>query len=341
MADGRHAWKARDGGSEAGGWRAGGGDATSGHRSRSQARAGRVAGAWQGLLALLMSGSVAAAVSVRDDDGRTVTLAAPAQRIVSLAPHATELLFAAGAGERVVATVRYGDFPAAAAKLPVVGDAMLLDLERIAALQPDLIVVWMHGSAAAQIERVRALKIPVFHSEPRSLDQIGDSLRRLGRLAGTDAEARSAADRYAGELATLRQRHAARPPLRVFYQVWHRPLLTVNQDHLIHDVITLCGGVNVFAAHRALVPAVSAEAVLAARPQVLVTSSPDDRPQERPDDALAIWRGFRHFEPMARQAVVVLNADHISRQTPRILLGARALCTGLETVRAGQPVPLK
>jgi iron complex transport system substrate-binding protein len=283
-----------------------------------------------GLLALVVVMPSHAAVSVQDDDGRTVSLPAPARRIVSLAPHTTELLFAAGAGEHVVATVRYGDYPDAAKALPQVGDATLLDMERIAALKPDLIVVWMHGSAAHQIDRLRALKIPIFHSEPRDLAQIGNSLKRLGVLAGEQPRANAAADAYANELAALRQRYSGRPPLRVFYQVWHQPLLTVNDHHLISDMIHLCGGVNVFGSQPALVPAISVEAVLAARPQVLATSTPDGLN----DDSLALWRRFKAMAPLLRQAVIV-PADFISRQSPRALIGARQLCEGIEQVRSG------
>ncbi|WP_422564880.1 cobalamin-binding protein, partial [Ideonella sp.] len=262
-----------------------------------------------------------AAISVQDDEGKAVTLAAPARRIISLAPHTTELLFAAGAGPQVIATVRYADYPAAAKALPQVGDAHGLDLEQIAALKPDLLVVWMHGSSAQQIERLRALKLPIFFSEPRQLPAISDSLRRLGALAGTDAQARQAADAFDAERLRLQARYSQRAPLRVFYQVWNQPLLSLNRQHLIHDVITLCGGVNVFAAESALVPVLSAESVLAARPQVLVTSSVDGRP----DDSLAMWRPFKAFEPVARGQMLWLHADLISRQSPRILQGAGAL----------------
>lgn len=276
----------------------------------------------------------AAPVSAVDDQGRTVTLPQPARRIVSLAPHATELLYAAGAGARMVATVRHGVYPDAARKLPQVGDSQLLDLERIAALQPDLLVVWMHGSAAGQLERLKALKVPIFHSEPRSLPGIAEDIRRLGTLAGTQPAAEAEAHRFETELARLRTQYSQRPPVRVFYQVWHQPLLTVNGQHVISDVLRLCGGVNVFAEQTALVPAISTEAVLGARPQALATSTMDGRV----DESLAQWQRLRHFGPTRQQAVIVLPADHISRHTPRILLGARQLCEGLEQVRAGQPV---
>lgn len=225
--------------------------------------------------------------------------------------------------------MRYGDYPAAAKQLPVVGDANHLDLERIAALKPDLIVVWMHGNSAAQLDRLRALKLPLFHSEPRDLAQIGESLRRLGTLAGTRAQADAAADAFATELAALRRQYAARPPLRVFYQVWHQPLLTINDSHPIADMVRGCGGVNVFGSEPMLVPTVSREAVLAARPQVLVSSSVETRE----DETLSPWRGLSRFEPMARGAVVMVPADLISRASPRALQAMRQLCEGLEQVR--------
>jgi iron complex transport system substrate-binding protein len=231
--------------------------------------------------------------------------------------------------------VRYADFPAAARQLPQVGDAHALDLERIAALKPDLLVVWMHGSSERQIERLRALRIPMFHSEPRSLPQIGDSLRRLGTLTGHQAEAEAAAQAYTRELTQLRSRYAGRAPLKVFYQVWHQPLLTVNRDHLINSVIELCGGVNVFAKQRALVPTLTQESVLAAKPQVLVTASTG----AQPDDSLALWRPFKTFEPLATGHVVWLDADWISRPTPRVLGAATSLCNRLDAIRAELAAP--
>lgn len=282
-----------------------------------------------GLMSLTMA-VMAAPVQTHDDDGRTITLAQPARRIVSLAPHTTELLYAIGAGDRIVATVNYADYPEAAKRLPRLGDAHLLDLERIAALKPDLIVVWMHGSAAQQIDRLRALGIPVFHSESHRLEDVADGLRRLGLLTGTEPQANTVAVAYEQDLAALRQRYAGRAPVRVFYQVWHEPLLTFNDRHLVADAIRGCGGVNVFGALPALVPTISAEAVLAARPDVVVTTQ---RMGTQTDDGLDRWRSLKQFEPGAKGRFVLLDTDLISRQTPRILQGMRALCEGLDQVR--------
>lgn len=282
---------------------------------------------------LLCGVAQAASITATDDAGRTVTLAAPARRIISLAPHATELLYASGAGAQVVATVRYADFPEAARALPRVGDANQLDLERIAGMKPDLVVVWGHGSAVDQVERLKALKLPLFYSEPRTLPDIAASLRTLGRLAGTEPAASAAAQAFEAESQRLRQRYAGQKPLRVFFQIWHQPLMTVNDQHLISDVIHLCGGVNVFGRQSALVPMPSAEAVLAAKPQVLVTTAGEATPDGTIADSLAPWRAFKSFEPIARSQTVLLLSDHISRATPRVLLAADQLCVAMEGFR--------
>lgn len=282
--------------------------------------------------ALLLGAALSQAAPVRalDDDGRPITLNQPARRIVSLAPHTTELLYAIGAGDRILATVNYADYPDAAKKLPRVGDAHLLDLERIAALKPDLIVVWMHGSAAQQMDRLRALGLPVFHSESHKLEAVADGMRRLGVLTGTSSVAEAAASDYERGLAALRRTYSGRTPVRVFYQVWHEPLLSFNDRHLVSDAIRLCGGVNVFGSLPALVPTVSVEAVLAARPDVVATT---ERMGTQSDDGLDRWRALKHFEPGARGRFVIVHTDLISRQTPRILQGTQALCEGFDRVR--------
>jgi iron complex transport system substrate-binding protein len=221
-----------------------------------------------------------------------------------------------------------------------VGDANQLDLERIAALKPDLVIVWGHGSSVDQVERLKALKLPLFYSEPRRLPDIASSLRTLGRLAGSEPEAEAAARSFEAEAQRLRQRYAGQTPMRVFFQIWHQPLMTVNDQHLISDVIHLCGGVNVFGQQTALVPMPSAEAVLAAQPQVLVTPAGEATPDGNIADSLAPWRPFKHFEPIARGQTVLLPSDYISRATPRVLLAAKQLCEAMAGFRkSALPAP--
>jgi iron complex transport system substrate-binding protein len=173
-----------------------------------------------GLLAGFIAVNASAAISVRDDYGNGVTLQHPAQRIISMAPHVTELLFAAGGGDRIVGAVSYSDYPEAARRIPRIGDNRQVDIERIVALKPDLLVVWRHGSSERQVEQLRQLGIPLFYSEPHKLDDIPDSVLRLGRLLGTDPQANQEATDLRQQLSALAERYANRSQLRMFYQVW-------------------------------------------------------------------------------------------------------------------------
>ena len=289
------------------------------------------------LLALGVAPSAHAEISVRDDAGNTVTLPAPAQRVVSLAPHATELIYAAGGGAKLVGTVAYSDYPPAAKAVPRVGDNKALDLERIAALKPDLIVVWRHGNAERQTDALRALHLPLFFSEPKHLDDIATSLDRLGTLLGTHPAADAAAAAFTRDVAALRARYAARPPVTLFFQVWDRPLTTLNGTHLIDDVFALCGGRNVFAQLKPLVPTVTDEAVLAANPEAIVTTSVGATPSREPLPSLARWRAWPALTAVARDNLFAIDGDLLTRASPRITQGAAALCADLDRARARRP----
>ncbi|MDR2032723.1 MAG: cobalamin-binding protein [Azoarcus sp.] len=269
-------------------------------------------------------------VVATDTTGHAIELARPATRIVSLAPHLTEQLFAAGAGGRIVGAVEFSDYPAAARALPRVGSFVGFDAEAIAALEPDLVVAWQSGNRPGQLERLAALGVPVYIDEPRTLEDIARGLEALGTLAGSADTAREAAREFRARLAELRQRYAARPPVRTFYQVWNQPLLTVNGQHPISAVIRLCGGENVFGALAPLTPTVSTEAVLAANPEAIVASGMDEaRPQW-----LEAWRRWTGLEAAAADNLFFVPPDIIQRHTPRVLDGAARLCEQLEQARA-------
>ena len=275
-----------------------------------------------------------AGIAVTDDTGAVVTLPAPAQRVISLAPHVTELLYAAGGGSKMVGAVSYSDYPPEAQQLPRVGDNKSLDLERIVALKPDLIVVWRHGNAQRQLDRLRDLHIPLFFSEPHRLDDIAVSLIKLGQLLGTASTADAAAAAYRRDLAALRAQYAKRPTVSVFYQVWEQPLMTLNGDHMVSDVIELCGGRNVFARLQPLVPTVSTEAVLAANPEAIVTAAPG---ATKPDTALpqlGAWRAWPRLAAVANNNLFAIDGDLINRPAPRIALGAKQLCEDLDLARS-------
>ncbi len=274
-----------------------------------------------------------AAISVTDDSGRKLTLARPAQRIISLTPHMTELLFAAGAGERVVGTVEYSNYPAAAERIQRIGDSAQLDLERIVALKPDLIVVWKNGNAQRQLDKLLRLGVPVFYNEPRRLADIARAIEQLGRLAGTESIATPAASAFIRRAAELERRYAGRTPVTVFFQIWDKPLLTVNADHLISDVIRLCGGQNVFAGVTHLTPEISTEAVLALNPEAIVGVTGEAGQAE----ALEQWKKWPRVTAVARRNLFFIDSDLISRNAPRVLDGAGQLCAHLEAARARRP----
>ncbi|MEC5216906.1 iron complex transport system substrate-binding protein [Actimicrobium sp. GrIS 1.19] len=274
----------------------------------------------------------AAPVTVLDDASRPVTLAAPAKRIISLAPHATELLFAAGAGPKIVGVSAYSNFPAAAANIASVGGAGAVDIERIVTLKPDLVVAWGSGNSALQLGRLRALHIPVFESEPGSYEAIASSLERLGQLAGTAAIGDAAAAAFRQRLQALTASYTHRPTVRVFYQIWGAPLMTLNRSHIISSAVRLCGGENIFARLPQIAPVVSAEAVLQENPEVIVTGGGDN-------DAAALnaWRRFPGLLAVQRNNLFVINGDWLARAGPRILDGTEQLCRDLDGAREKRP----
>lgn len=281
------------------------------------------------LVLCLLSIAAQARISVLDDTGRRVTLNGPARRIISLSPHVTELLFAAGGAGRVVGVVEYSDFPPAARTLPRIGDNRSLDLERIAALKPDLIVTWSHGNPERQLQRLRELGLPIFRSEPHTLEQVATSLERLGHLMASEKIARPAAQKFRQRVDTLRNRYAGRPPVRLFYQVWDKPLMTLNGRHLVGDVMRLCHGENPFAGLPEIAPVVDREAVIASNPELIVTASVK---AELPQQLLA-WKAWPAVTAVRLNNLFTVNADHMDRLGPRIIDGAEEFCAVLDKVR--------
>jgi len=284
------------------------------------------------LIAIILGTSIAvsAEVSVRDDYQNRITLQEPAHRIVSLAPHLTELLYAAGAGDRLVGAIEHSDYPEAARRLPRVGSETGINLEAVLRLKPDLVAAWPNAGSRRQIERLAALGIPVYRSEPRELDDIAVTLQALGELAGTRATADAAARAFRARAAGLEREHSAKPKLRVFYQVWGRPLMTVNGAHLISKVIRLCGGENVFAALPVIAPPIDREAVLRADPEVIIASGSDERRPAWLDD----WNAFSQLTAVKRGSLHAVPPQLMQRHTPRILEGAERLCVLFDQARA-------
>jgi iron complex transport system substrate-binding protein len=277
----------------------------------------------------LAAGSAHAAVTVMDDAGASVTLQQPARRIISMAPHITELLFAAGGGERVVGVMNFSDYPEAAKKIALVGSSSQLDMERVVALKPDLLVVWQSGNTARQLEQLRGLGIPMFYSEPQRLDEVASSVTRLGQLMGTSTTAQRVAADFRAKIASLGARYSKRAPVRVFYQIWDKPLYTLNGKHIVSDAIALCGGVNVFGKLAVKAPEVSIEAVIQEDPEAIFGGDRHD-----PADAgLNIWKPFPRLQAVRQGNMFTLGGELLTRATPRMAEGAASLCEKLEQAR--------
>lgn len=268
-------------------------------------------------------------VSAQDDRGETVSLSQPARRIISLAPHATELAFAAGAGGFIVGVTAFSDYPAVARRIQPLGDSGKVDIERVLALKPDLVLAWQSGNHSGDLAQLERLGVRLFVTEPRHLQDIPRLLRAIGQLAGTDTEASRAAAGFEQRMSGLKDKFAARRQVSVFYQIWDAPLMTVNGEHLINDVIELCGGRNIFAGLTNLTPVVSMESVVSRDPEVIFASGGLYRNEQ-------VWKNWRRFPGMRavrKERMYFIPPDLIQRQTPRVLEGAERLCEQLDHAR--------
>jgi iron complex transport system substrate-binding protein len=253
---------------------------------------------------------------------------------VALAPHIVENLYAAGAGAQIVGAVSYADYPQAARDIPRLGSFSAFSLEAIIASRPDLIIMWGSGNGMQALDRLATLDVPVFVSEPRLLADIPRSLRLLGSLTGHGETAEAAALDFERGIDALSSGHRDLDPLQVLFQIWNQPLQTVSGDHLITEVIALCGGRNAFADARTLAPKLNIESVLLRNPDAIVASGAGSGRPAWLDD----WHNYPALAAVRNNALFYINPDHIVRPTPRVLLGARMLCAQLDSLRkqAGQ-----
>ena len=284
------------------------------------------------LLVAALSGR-AEPIVVTDDTGRQLRLPGPAQRVISLAPHITETLFAVGAGQQIVGTVSYSDYPAAARRILQVGNYKDINYELLVSLKPDLVIAWHSGNGDEMIQRLKSLGLRVFVGEPRQLLDVAQMLRRFGELTGHTAAGNAAGDRFAAELTALAADNNGKPVLEVFYQVWDDPLITLNGEHLISDVIRLCGGRNVFDGSIPIAPRISVESVIAVNPQVIVASGMAESRPEWLDD----WHNWPVIDAVKNRQLYFVPPDLLQRHAPRILDGAKQLCAHLDKARAELP----
>ncbi|MEO5377165.1 MAG: cobalamin-binding protein [Magnetococcus sp. DMHC-6] len=270
-----------------------------------------------------------------DATGQPITLTAPARRVITLAPNLTEILFAAGAGAQVKGVVDFSNYPPQAQALPHVGSFEQFDLEKILSLNPDLIVAWQSGNPANQLNRLKKLGLPLFITDQKSLEEIANDIEKMGYLTGTQTTAAPVAARFRAKLSQLQKLFSNKKSLAIFYQVWHQPLMTINQQSLINDVIQLCGGRNIFANLETIAPTINIEAVLTADPEVIVASGMD---VQRPE-WLDAWRRWKRLKAVVLDNLFFIPPDLIQRHGPRMLEGAEILCHQLEQARQKNMMP--
>jgi len=251
----------------------------------------------------------------------------PYERVVSLAPHLTELVFAVGAGGKLVGVSAWSDYPAEARDLPIVGDAFTVDQERLALLNPDLLLVWESGTPEHSVDELRKAGYTVEQIRTRSIADISKAMLRIGMLMGHASEARITAGNFQKELARLRESNHGRAAISVFYQVSARPLYTVNREHYVSELIEICGGRNVFDDLTELAPAVSVEAVVERNPEVMLAST------DAGDDGFAEWQRWPAISANLYGNLFLLPADEIARATPRLIVAGGALCLALQQAR--------
>jgi iron complex transport system substrate-binding protein len=279
-------------------------------------------GLWLALL--LATGAAMAAIVLQDSTGRTVRLAAPARRIVTLAPHLAELVSDAGAAGRLVGVSSYTDYPPALRRLPVVNSSAAIDMEQLLRLHPDLVIAWASGSAAYHLDQLQAAGIPVLRTEAHHLPDIGRLLRQIGAAAGTAPAANVAAAQYDRQLQFLTQRYGGRRPLRVFLEISHQPLMTLGGPQIVTDALHLCGGRSIFAGLRTMAPVVSLENVIAADPQVIFTTVPG---------GVQAWQAYPYLTAVRHHQVYAVDGQVLFRATPRMLGAVRDLCEKMEVAR--------
>ena len=287
----------------------------------------------QSLLAMEPAKTQSGAVAAIDDEGFLVQLAAPAKRIISLAPSLTELIYAAGAGDKLVGVIAYSNYPEAAKSLPVVGQHAMLDMERILALRPALVVAWLSGNPRASVRRLRELGLNVYIAEPKNLESIPSHMERLAILAGSESIAKPAAEKFRSRLRALDKQYRNKAAVRTFYQVWDKPLISAGGNELINDIISLCGGKNIFSDIDRVAPKVSKEAVLVRDPMVIIASGMDIERPEWLDD----WRSWPAVNAFANKMLFFVPPDLVQRHTPRALQGAEIICAQIDQARSILP----
>lgn len=251
-------------------------------------------------------------------------------RIVALAPHIVEMLFEIGVGEQIVGTVEYADFPEAANAIPRIGGYYGMQVEKILALKPDLIFSWESGNKTTDIEQLKRLGLKIIYSQPDRIDDVATELRYFGNLVNESHKAELAATRFEKKLAKIRALNINKQPIKVFYQLWPEPMMTINKSTWIHQLVEICQGINVFANNPTDYPQISIENVMVAQPELIII--PDEKSKKVQPKVQ--WQNWPEIPAVKASAFIHVNADLLHRFSTRMLNGVENMCSKIDKTRS-------
>ncbi len=284
------------------------------------------------ILSLFISGD-SFAIRVTDDENNTIELKKLATRVITLAPSLTEMIFTIGAEDKLVATVKSSNYPAAANKIARIGDYERFNMETLLSYKPDLVLAWSSGNNRQQIEKIKKFNIPVYLIEPRKLEDIATTLRNIGILLGQSEQANQAADDFEYRLKRISEANKNKDKIKAFYQIWHDPIFTVNGEHVISRIMQMCGLVNVFQNARILAPKITEESVIGKNPEIIIASGMANGLKTEQPDWLSIWKKWPAISAVASGNLFFIHPDLINRQSTRILDGAEKMCEQADIAR--------
>jgi iron complex transport system substrate-binding protein len=270
-----------------------------------------------------------AELAITDDVGSEVILVKPAQRVITLAPHLTELVFAIDQGDKLVGVMSFSNYPEAAKKIPRIGSHNTISYESIAKIQPDLILAWGSGNGSEVINKLKSLGFSVYVSEPNKLEGVAATIRKLGILLDAKDKGENEANKFINRLSQLKENYSNRQKISVFYQMSDNPIMTLSGRHLISDVIELCGGFNIFSKAIPIALKVSLESLVRSDPQVVIAGTK----KENEEKWLSEWANRISMKAVKNKQVYFIDPDLLIRHGPRIIEGTEKICNYLERSR--------
>lgn len=252
-----------------------------------------------------------------------------AQRIIALSPHSVEMLFAIGAGDRIVATLEYADYPEEALKILQIGNFAGIQIEKVVELQPDLIVAWKSGNQISELNKLESLGFNMLYSHPQNIEEVKLELLDLGNRTGLNKNAQKVVDEIEQKYQQIKQKYLNKSKIKVFYQLWHDPLLTIGPNNWIDSLIQDCHAENLFNDAETPFPAVSLESVLMKNPQVIIIPHHSGSVGAKQE----IWKRWPQIDAIKNSHLFTINGDLLHRFTPRAIDGLAELCAAIDSAR--------